>query len=390
MPINLLVLTSIFVMDPKDITEGIGTRYGGLYSALAKDLLNISPQSKVFWYSNADQTLRIITKNKMSKSSCGMFKAVLESILTSLKERSYLVGIVTYPTILQASISRIAFRYASSLLALRILSPTRTRLIVDIIDPPVPAAYAHSETEPSKFTRIAWRMLDILSLKLASLVLVLTQSYKQYIAKSQWAKKSKIRKVPAGTLVKFINNTPPKSKGPLTLLYAGSARRVKDVDKLVFAVDNLRKKGLQVNLNIAGARLMDLPDWVQNKQSSWPQFVNTILSEADVGVIPYPPNRLHFSYTMPSKLSDYMAAGKPVISTNCKEPARIINTFKCGLVAKDWKEFELHIEKLYYDRELAKKLGENGRKAAERYFDNELLAKKLLKNLPKMFAVKHQ
>src|SRR3989304_1841904 len=99
MPINLLVLTSIFVMDPKGITEGIGTRYGGLYSALAKDLLNISPQSKVFWYSNADQTLRIITKNKMSKSSCGMFKAVLESILTSLKERSYLVGIVTYPTI---------------------------------------------------------------------------------------------------------------------------------------------------------------------------------------------------------------------------------------------------------------------------------------------------
>ena len=85
-----------------------------------------------------------------------------------------------------------------------------------------------------------------------------------------------------------------------------------------------------------------------------------------------------------------MAAGKPVISTNLKETAKVLKMFNCGLVARDWKEFELHIERLYYDRELAKKLGENGRKAADKYLNNELLAEGLLKNVLKTFNIEHR
>jgi len=195
--------------------------------------------------------------------------------------------------------------------------------------------------------------------------------------------------LPSGTLMSYINYVQPKSEGPMTILYAGSARRVKDVDKLVSTVTKLRQKGLQIDLHIAGVRRIDLPIWVHNAQSSWPRFVSGILSETDIGVIPYPPNRLHFSYTMCTKVFDYMAAGKPVISTNLKETSNIIKMFNCGLVARDWKEFELHIERLYHNRELAKKLGENGRKAAEKYFNSELIADAFLKSLLKAFEVEH-
>jgi glycosyltransferase involved in cell wall biosynthesis len=109
---------------------------------------------------------------------------------------------------------------------------------------------------------------------------------------------------------------------------------------------------------------MDLPDFVIAGSYDWLNFVEDVLSNSDVGVIPYPPNILHFSYTVLSKLFDYMAAGKPIISTNLIEVGNIIKMFNCGLVAKNWKEFKLYLETLYYDRELAKRLGENGRRAA--------------------------
>jgi len=380
-------------MKPKDVREGIGYRYLWLYGLLVKNLLNSSPKSKIFWYTSDDQSLRLITRNKTLKSRCGMFKAVLGSILTTLKVRSYLVAVVAYPGALgTTSFLKAKFEYALSLLALRIFRPARIRVIVDDFDPPIPANSAHSEAEPSALATLVWHILDMLSLKLASFVMVLTESYKQYIARVNHVKESKILVAPSGTLVRHINNVPPKSSGPITLLYSGSARRVKDVDKLVATVEKLRKRGLQINLHIS-ARERDqlrLPHWVDKKQYNWPQFVSLILSKADIGVIPYPPNRLHFSYTMPAKLSDYMAAGKPVISTNLKETAKVLKMFNCGLVARDWKEFELHIEKLYYDRELAKKLGENGRKAAEKYLNNELLVKEILKNVLKTFNVEHR
>ena len=390
MPINLIILTNNFVIEPKDVREGIGYRIAGLYGPLVKALLNCSPESKIFWYSSVDRCLRLITRSETLKSRCGMFKALLGSTLTTLKGSSYLVVIVAYPSSLYTlSFFKTTLEYTLSLLALRIFNPSRIRVIVDDFDPPIPAAYAHSEVEPSILFTLVWSVLDMLSLKLASLILVLSKSYEQYIARTNRVKERKILIVPCGALVRYIDPVLTKSDGPITLLYSGSARRVKDVDKLISTVNKLRRKGLPINLHIAGVKQMDLPLWVCNKQLSWPRFVSSILSKADIGVIPYPPNNLHFNYTMPAKLSDYMAAGKPVISTNLKETSNIIKMFNCGLVARDWKEFELHIERLYRNRELAKKLGENGRKAAEKYLNIELLADALLKSLLKTFEVEH-
>lgn len=390
MPINLIILTNNFVTEPKDVREGISYRSAGLYGSLVKALLNCSPESKIFWYSSVDRCLRLITRSKMLKSRCGMFRALLGSILTTLKGSSYLVVIVAYPSSLQtSSFFKITLEYTLSLLALRIFNPARIRVIVDNFDPPITAAYAHSEVRPSILMTFVWHILNMLSLKSASLILLLTESYKQYMTRANRVKERKILIVPCGALVRYIKYVPPKSDGAITLLYSGSARRVKDIDKLVVTVNKLRRKGLQIDLHIAGVKQMDLPLWVHNAQYNWPRFVSDILSKADIGIIPYPPNRLHFSYTMPAKLSDYMAAGKPVISTNLKETSNIIKMFNCGLVARDWKEFELHIEKLYYDRELAKKLGENGRKAAEKYLNIELLADALLKSILKTFEVEH-
>lgn len=129
---------------------------------------------------------------------------------------------------------------------------------------------------------------------------------------------------------------------------------------------------------------MELPDFVHLVSYPWPKFVNDVLASADVCVIPYPPDSFTFRYASLAKLSDYMATGKPVVSTNLFYTAKIIKKYNCGFVAKNWDEFEFYIEKLYNDRELAKKLGENGLRASGE-FNYVLLAEKLFDNLLEMF-----
>jgi hypothetical protein len=42
-PLNLMIFTNYFTIEPKSIKGGIGYRYVGLYGSLMKTLLKISP-----------------------------------------------------------------------------------------------------------------------------------------------------------------------------------------------------------------------------------------------------------------------------------------------------------------------------------------------------------
>jgi glycosyltransferase involved in cell wall biosynthesis len=303
------------------------------------------------------------------------------------KNGSYLAVILAYPCVVPR-ITRL-FEYFLSLWLIKIFSLKRVILLVDDFDPPVEAAYTFSETRPSLWVVLYWRALDVLTLKFcSSIVLVVNNFFKHHIARIYRIRKERLIVVSNGSLIKSIPYVPPKSRGSMVVLYAGSAMKVKDIDKLVLAVDSLMKRGLDVRLRIAGVKMMKLPDHVHVDTCNWPNFPRDVLSKSDLCVIPYPPSRFMFDHTMLAKLSDYMGAGKPVISTNLKETGNIISMYNCGLVANDWEEFELHIERLYHDRALAKTLGLNGRKAAEEHFNYETLAEAFLEKLVNIFKVR--
>jgi len=388
MPLNLIILMSYFVTEPKSITGGISYRYVGLYGSLAKALLNRSPESRIFLYSHTDRCLRLISRRKTLKSRSNMLKAVLGAISTTLKNRSYLVAVVAYPY----AVPRVpvVLEYILSLLALKVFSLGRIRVVVDDFDPPVEGASAFSEAGSSTPAILYWRILDTLTLKLASFIITVSESFKQYIAGIYRIKWEKILVVPNGALVRYINYVSPKC-GSLTILYSGSAMKVKDIDKLLLAVNRVREKGLKLLLVLTGRKLMNIPtsEWIVHKTvDDWRSYVRNCLEPSDVCVIPYP-RRLFWDYTVLAKLFEYMAAGKPIISTNLKETANIIRMFNCGLVARDWEEFELHLERLYHDREFAKKLGKNGRGAIEKYFNYELISEGLLDKLVKTLENEH-
>jgi len=383
MTLDLMILTSYFAIEPKNIGGGIGYRYVGLYGSLIRALFKYSPESKVFWYSHNDQALRIITEENVQKLKKNMLKSIIYAISDTFTSNSYLGVIIAYPYAIPG-IKRI-FEYVFCLLILKIFRNRHLKTFVDYFDPPMEAYYAFRNQSPPFLFAVYTRFLEKLVLKLASYVIVLNEFWKCHLTRIYGINRGRIIVIPNGSLLCYVRDNSQKSKDVVNVLYAGSATKERGVDALVQTISKLNENGLKLNLYI-GKGPMYLPSWVHVSNHPWPEFVRRVLVNSDICVIPYPPDKLFFSSIAPVKLFDYMAAGKPIISTNLKETGNIIKTYNCGLVARNWKEFELYLETLYYDRELAKKLGENGRRAAEKYFNYELLAETLLQRLVKTFG----
>ena len=114
--------------------------------------------------------------------------------------------------------------------------------------------------------------------------------------------------------------------------------------------------------------------------TGWVDFrlVPSYIALSDVCLVPHHASG-HTNTTIPHKLFQYMAMRKPVIVTDCKPLKRIVEECECGLVAPsgDYDNIAEAVIKLYNDRELATKLGENGRNAVEGKYNWENEAKKL-------------
>ena len=117
---------------------------------------------------------------------------------------------------------------------------------------------------------------------------------------------------------------------------------------------------------------VEFTDWVDFR------LVPSYIALSDVCLVPHHASG-HTNTTIPHKLFQYMAMRKPVIVTDCKPLKRIVAECDCGLVVPsgDYKEMAEAVIRLYKDKDYARKLGANGRKAVEETYNWETEAKKL-------------
>lgn len=380
---NFMFFTSYFAHETKKVMGGVGYRYAGLYGSMVKILLQ-KPAATVFWYSHNDSTLRTIDKKGIIKKKSFFSMSIMQTIGKNLKNNSNLVIILAFSCAFPGV--KKSIDYFLSLSILKIFSLSKSiKLVVDDFDPPVDSIFAFNTKPPSSLRKLMVYTLEFLTLKFASYILAVNGLEKQNLTRRYHLKDNKFLIAPNGSLVKRIPYVKPATGKEITILYAGSAMECKEIDKLVQTICKLKTKGLKIKFVIAGLKLIELPEWVINYSYYWPVFVKKVLIKSDICVIPYPQNKVAFNITSIAKLFDYMGAGKPVISTDLDGVKEIIKPSECGLVAKDWDEFGKMIETLYYNREYAQKLGINGRKVVEKYYDYDLLAKSLIKAIFKMF-----
>jgi len=130
-----MILTSYFAIKPKDVKGGIGYRYVGLYGSLVKSLLDYFPHSKIFWYSNNDKALRLITSDEFRTLKSDMLKAILVAAVSTFETGRNMIVLITYPYAIPKV--KELHEYLLSLFILKILSLScRVKIIVDNFDPP--------------------------------------------------------------------------------------------------------------------------------------------------------------------------------------------------------------------------------------------------------------
>ncbi len=98
--------------------------------------------------------------------------------------------------------------------------------------------------------------------------------------------------------------------------------------------------------------------------------LGVILARATILCVPHPPGE-YMDAALPVKLFDSMAAGRPLVVTPRAETVEVVRAADCGLVADGDETADLAaaIVRLADDPALAKRLGANGRAAAETRYD---------------------
>lgn len=186
-----------------------------------------------------------------------------------------------------------------------------------------------------------------------------------------------------------------KQKGKLILLYAGllnysrgldtvidSLKQFTEYDQSVFlliigtgtAESSLRKKVKSLELN----NYVEFEGWVDNK------LIPEYTSSSDICLVPHH-KCSHWDNTIPNKLFDYMASGKPVLVSNVEPMERIVKDTSCGLVYNDY-DIESFTQRLLdlRDKNIRSELGGNGIKAVNDTYNWNIDSDVLLNALQKI------
>jgi glycosyltransferase involved in cell wall biosynthesis len=136
-----------------------------------------------------------------------------------------------------------------------------------------------------------------------------------------------------------------------TLLYVGKVDRHRGVETAIRAMPRIVERFPRATLRIIGSgteqrRLADITRELGMEAfvifEGWLDFehVPTRIGESTICLIPHLQSE-HTDTTVPNKIFDYMAAGKPVVASDCAPLKRIVRETRCGLTFKSGSSDDL-------------------------------------------------
>lgn len=176
----------------------------------------------------------------------------------------------------------------------------------------------------------------------------------------------------------------------LVLIYAGLTNPSRGLDVAVEAMAIVVKKNPHIHLVVIGkgkhdAKLRKIVDryglrdhvllkgWVSHEAKY--QY----LQHSHIGLIPYRITS-HWNTTIPNKLFDYMSMKQPVISSNIRPTARIINEERCGFIVYEHTADQMaKVILKSYDPTMRSEAGQRGFDAIQRRYNWEFDSKELCK-----------
>lgn len=188
----------------------------------------------------------------------------------------------------------------------------------------------------------------------------------------------------------LLNVTKPENPR-MTLMYIGEVTRHRGIDEILQAFRKVVDRNCDLLFRIVGEgnHLQNIKSQVKNLQlqdyvkieSYYPaDKVPEVIYDSDIGIINHLKTQ-HTETTIPNKLFEYMALGKPVIASNVGPIRRILEKENCGILVDpaDTSELSQAIIQLYDSPQDRKEMGQNGHRAVCREYNWNYSSKKLLK-----------
>lgn len=188
-------------------------------------------------------------------------------------------------------------------------------------------------------------------------------------------------------------------KNKKLLLFSGQISRIRGLDHLIQAMVEVVKKKRDVRLLIIGegdeksrlvrlVRRLELDDYVLFVNKSPHDFMPAYICLADITIGPLEALPITVG-TLPIKVIEYMACGKPVVA--CYDGASkdlVIDGYNGVLIRSgDVSELSSALIRLLKDAEFARNLGVNARKHVEKYHDWNVITGELDRLLVKLMRV---
>lgn len=180
------------------------------------------------------------------------------------------------------------------------------------------------------------------------------------------------------------------AKGKFIVLYSGAFALTYDFDLLLQAAKKLEAENIAfVFLGDGDARShiletirkLDLKNVLMAQPVSKPEKVAKYINASDVCVMPLKPEMLTSTLTRPSKVFEFWACGKPVVSCTKGEMEVLTTESGAGLVVApgDVEGFTKVIRHLYENPETVREMGRKAREFVEGRFSLESLRTSLEK-----------
>lgn len=177
--------------------------------------------------------------------------------------------------------------------------------------------------------------------------------------------------------------------GSCVALYAGLHGLAQGLDQVLAAAE-IMGEGSQVEFVLIGdgpekkrlvkeARDRSIAN-VAFLEMSAAKDIPALLASADVALVTL---KTYISGAVPSKLYEAMASGLPVVLVADGEAAEIVRHHNVGITVRPGDVHGLikALQALINDPTLRRRLGENGRRVAEKYFDRTIIADRFIDHL---------
>lgn len=223
----------------------------------------------------------------------------------------------------------------------------------------------------------------------------ISPGYIQTICKKYCVKKERIHVVRGGVdLSLFTQIEKPVNSKKFTVLYIGVLGIGYDFDQIMDAAQLVAQTDPNVEFIFhgGGESLQYLKDTIKRRQLPNVKLMDKILDSrkdvvafmntADVLILPMR-DFGHPYLGIATKLYEYQAIGKPIICCGNGQPARFVTETASGIVVKpgDYKGIAEAVLILRINPEMAKTLGNNGRKYVEKEASIEAIGAKMKQTL---------